>query len=129
MITNNDPLIKEKQDLIRKIDSIKDPGEKEETAKRIGEINKILLENAKNNIEKTLKETKKTLPKTVPKIHDQKSLRKIMRLKYDFYKQTALDARELYAKAVNKKQDSKRIAELIADPKKLQEATSEVLKY
>lgn len=120
-------LIKEKHDIIRLLDSETDDKKRMQHLKRLGDVEKEILNSVKQEIAQGLKKNHK--PSTKTTTHDERSLRRIMRKKYEYYKDLGLEARKLYGAAVDKKKHSKKIDELIRNPKKRKEAIEEVLKF
>jgi len=121
------PLINEKRELMLKLEKHKyeKEAERQKDLERIAVLEKEILATAKEHLTKMMSGFKQ---EDVPKTFTIKDLKKMMRVKYAHYKHAAIEAREFYATAVEKKKEGKTIEQLMKKGMS-DELIDEVLKY
>jgi tRNA uridine 5-carbamoylmethylation protein Kti12 len=126
------PLIKEKQELIVRLDSkYENPVEREKDELRLGELNRQILSITKNKIQDIKIDTPKMSQEL--KIESVKDARKLRKKKRDVYKNMAKECLELYHLLVEKKREGAELEEKLANKNlgkyDLQKTIEEVRKY
>jgi len=124
----------EKIELIKKIDTFKykSESEKQKDQERVGELEKEILDI----IHKALGEQKSEIVDIKPELKPEEKLitlkaaKRLLRDKYEYYRILCLDSREFTETLVRKKEDGRKIMEIISsdnfDEKK---AISEILRF
>ena len=124
----------EKIELIKKIDTFKykSESEKQKDQERVGELEKEILDI----IHKALGEQKSEIVDIKPELKPEEKLitlkaaKRLLRDKYEYYRILCLDSREFTETLVRKKEDGRKIMEIISsdnfDEKK---AISEILMF
>lgn len=107
----NTPLIEEQRELLKALESEKDSGKLQKISKRLGELEKEIRINTIEHLKNLTIKNAKVID--APKEFDAKTLKKILRKKYDVYKDVALQCRQLYSEVVEKKKDIKKLDELL----------------
>ncbi len=117
---------KEKQDVIQKLDSSKiTDGERIQLETRLGEINS----EQTRIVQETLNDEKKKIPKIIVEKPDIKKIKKLLKQKYQDYRQVTITARNFVDSCVEKKKDGRELMKRIVDGEEGDKIISDILKY